>query len=236
MDLSLLYKLQHFHKEEDVIIKRLKELHEHKEMRKLKEEYQRLRNEYEMGEERKKKNLYQQEVNSNEIKNLDSSKKSSEAIKFSRETDTVKKLESIEKQIEKLDTKRQAAENGIIALKSEADNIDKELIEIKRRMIFIKKKYMNIKEETDKEMQELENRKSKLDPEIEELMGAIGVESYEIYKRMKKSHLDPVAKVEKNICSGCKMEVPAMDFQALKNGSQQVRCQNCGRLLFYCKV
>lgn len=87
------------------IVKKLKELQEVKNLRKLKEEYQRLRDESVKGEEKLKKNVYQQEMRNNEIRNLDFNKKVSEEIKFSRETNTIKKLENIEKQLEKLDEK-----------------------------------------------------------------------------------------------------------------------------------
>jgi len=235
MNLPLLYKLQYLNKELDVINRKLKEFHEVRELKKLKEEYQRLREEYAKGEEKLKKNSYQQETKNNEMKNLDSNRKACEKIKFSRETDSVKKLESIEKQIEKLDEKEQEAENDIIALIEEADNINKELAETKKRLAFIKKKYLSSKESTDKAIEELETQKTELNPRIDSLIKAIDKESFEMFSRILKVHIDPVALAENRICSGCKMEVPAMDYQALKNGSQELRCQSCGRMLYYSK-
>lgn len=235
MDLPLLYKLQYLNKELDVTNRKLKELYELKELKKLKEEYQRLREEYAKGEEKLKKNLYQQENKNNEIKNLDSNRKECEKIKFSRDTDSVKKLENIEKQIEKLDNKKREAENDMIALIEEADNISKELAETKKRLVFIKKKYLSSKESKDKAIEELEAKKTELKPRVDSLIKAIDKESFEMFSRILKVHIDPVALVENRICSGCKMEVPAMDYQALKNGSQELRCQSCGRMLYYSK-
>jgi len=235
MNLPLLYELQDLHKEMDVIAKKLKGLQEVKDLKKLKDEYQRLREEYFKGEDKLKKNAYKQEIRSNEIKNLDYNKKASEKIKFSRETDTVKKLENIEKQLEKLEEKKQEAENDIIALINEADNINKEIVETKKRMIFIKKKYLSSKEGSGKAIEELEAQKIELGPKIDSLIKKVDKESFEMYSRLIKAHADPVALVEKRMCSGCKMEVPAMDYEALKSGSQELRCQSCGRLLFYRK-
>jgi predicted nucleic acid-binding Zn-ribbon protein len=235
MHLSLLYELQGLHKEMGAIETRLEELRDDKKLRRLKEEYQRLKQEYLKVEEKLKKNSYQQEVRINEVRNLEYNKKASEEIKFSRETDTMKKLENIEKHIEILENKKRAAENDIIALINEADNINKELDETKKRLAFIKKKYLNSKESADKEIAELEARKSELAPKIDNLIKKIDNESYEIYSRLLKIHADPVARVENRICSGCKMEVPAMDYEALKSGNQELKCQNCGRLLYYCK-
>ena len=235
MNLPLLHKLQDLNKELNAICKKLNELHEAKDFRKLKEEYQRLREEYATGGEKLKKNLYQQEIKNNEIKNLDCNKKACDEIKFSRETDSVKKLESIEKQIEKLDEKKQEAESDIIALIEEADNINKELAETKKRLVFIKKKYLSSKESSNKEIAELEAQKSELSLKIDSMIKAVDKESFEMFSRILKAHTDPVARVENRICNGCNMEVPGMDYEALKSGSQELRCQSCGRLLYYSK-
>lgn len=233
MNLPLLYELQHLHRELDAIEKKLKELHDSKDLKKLKEEYNRLAIEYRKGEERIKSNSYQQEIRNNEIRNIDFNKKATEQIKFSRETDTVKKLENIEKQLEKLEEKKQAAENDIIMLINEADNINKELVDTKKRQAFIKKKYLSSKEVSEKAAAELEAGKSGLSTQIDALIKKIDNGSLEMYNRLSKAHCDPVALVENRMCSGCKVEVPAMDLEALKSGSQELRCQSCGRLLYY---
>lgn len=235
MHLSLIYELQGLHKEMGAIEKKLAELHDDSKLKRLKEEYQKLKQEYLKCEEKLKENSYQQEVRANELKNLEQNMKASEAIKFSKETDTMKKLENIEKHIEMLQNRKRAAENDIIALIGEADNIIKELDETKKKLAFIKKKYSGTKESVDKEIAELEARKSELAPKIDNLLKEIDSESYEMYSKLIKNHVDPVARVENRVCSGCKMEVPAMDYEALKSGNQGLKCQNCGRLLFYYK-
>ncbi len=235
MNLSLLYKLQELHRETDGIGRKLKELAEAGELKKLREEYQRLGEEYLRSEGKVKSNGYQQDVKYNEIKNLEYNKKSCEDIKFSRETDTVKKLETIEKQIEKLDEKKLESENAIIALVKEADNIRKDMTETKKRLAFIKKKYLSSKEAYDKSKEELKLRQSELAAKIGSIIEAVDKESLEIYNRLVKAHPDPISLVENRKCTGCKMEVPSMDYEALKSGSADMRCQSCGRLLYYIK-
>ena len=233
MNLPLLYELQYLYKELDAIEKRLNELRGSKDLKKLKDEYNRLKGEHDKGEERIKSNSCQQEIRNNEIKNLDFNKKATEEIKFSRETDSVKKLENIEKQLEKLEEKKQSAENDIITLISEADNINKELLDTRKRQSFIKKKYLSSKESSDKDINELEAQKAALTSKIDEFTVKIDKESLEMYNRISKAHSDPVALVENRMCCGCKMEMSAMDYEALKSGSQELRCQSCGRLLYF---
>lgn len=235
MNLPLLYKLQALHGEMDGIVKKLKELSDSSDLKKLKEEYQRLGEEYSHYEEKLKKNLHQQKLINNELKNLDYNKKTFEEIKFSRETDTLKKLESIEKQIENVNEKKQVSENNIITLTNEADNINRDMTEIKKKIAFIKKKFLSIKENSDKAREVLKAQQAELSAKIGSMIEIVDTESFEMYNRLVKSHPDPVSLVEKRKCSGCKMEIPSVDFQALKNGSQLIRCQNCGRLLYYIK-
>ncbi len=235
MNLSMLYELQGLQKDMDTLMGKLKELNEAKDLGKLKEEYKRLKEEYLKGEEELKKNAYRQEVKNNEVKNLEYTKKASEEIKFSKQTDTVKKLETIEKHLEKLDEKKHSVENDIIELINEADNINNRLAEVQKKMMFIKKKYLSGKEAADKAAEELKSQKSNLSQEIADIKKEIDNDSFEVFSRLIKTYADPIALVEKRICCGCKMEVPAMDYEAVKSGSQELKCQNCGRLLYYRK-
>jgi predicted nucleic acid-binding Zn-ribbon protein len=52
--------------------------------------------------------------------------------------------------------------------------------------------------------------------------------------KMKERLNNPIAEIENRKCSGCNMEVPAMDYEEVKNGNP-LKCQNCGRILVYKK-
>lgn len=232
MNLAALYKLQSLQIKLDMLKVRLKVLCEGKELAKFKEEYLRLREELSKGEEKLKKNDLQQEIKNNEIKNIQFSRKAYEDIKFSKDTDTVKKLENIDKQLEKLDDKKREAEDDIIKLIGEAENIRNSLIETKKKLNFIKKKYMNLKENDEKQVKESRSEIEELKMEISEAVNTIDKESLDMYEKVRRIYKDPVAAVDDHRCAGCNVEVPAMDYQALKNGSTKLRCQNCGRLLY----
>ncbi len=84
-------------------------------------------------------------------------------------------------------------------------------------------------------MEGLEAQRSKLSTKTGSLIKKVDKDTFEMYTRILKSHTDPVARMEGRSCSGCKMEVSAMDYEALKSGSQELRCQSCGRLLYFRK-
>lgn len=52
------------------------------------------------------------------------------------------------------------------------------------------------------------------------------------YLDMKKRFNDPLARVEKGTCMGCRMGIPFNDLRLLKHGECEVFCSNCGRMLF----
>lgn len=232
MDLKALYRLQSMQLKLDELKLQLKSINEGKDLSRLKEEFLRLKDELSKGEEKLKRNALQQKIKSNEIENIILNKKACEDIKFSRETDTVKKMENMDKQIQKLEDKKKEAESDIIKLVEEAENIKEHLMGTKKKLNFIKKKYMNLKESVERQIEEIKISMEELNSAIDETMKVIDKESLEIYEKSRRQHKDPVAAVENYRCSGCGVEVPAMDYDALKRGSTEHKCQNCGRMLY----
>jgi hypothetical protein len=53
------------------------------------------------------------------------------------------------------------------------------------------------------------------------------------YMDMKKSFADPLARVEKGICMGCRVGIPFNDLRLLKQGEGLVFCSNCRRILYW---
>nr|WP_303740786.1 C4-type zinc ribbon domain-containing protein [Lutispora saccharofermentans] len=51
---------------------------------------------------------------------------------------------------------------------------------------------------------------------------------------MKEKLINPISEIENRKCSGCGVEVPAMDYESVKIGNP-LKCQNCGRILIYKK-
>jgi predicted nucleic acid-binding Zn-ribbon protein len=42
-----------------------------------------------------------------------------------------------------------------------------------------------------------------------------------------------IATVDGNNCEGCRMQIPSIDVMHLRNGTDLVNCDNCGRILFW---
>lgn len=233
MNLQVLYKLQALENTMSDAVIRLNDLQGSKEVQRLKEEYQRLKHKLEQDESELKINLQRQEDGNNEIKLIQMNKQASEAIKFSRDTDTLKKLENIEKQIERLNIQKAGIENGLIKLIEDADTIEKDMVETKKKLSFIKKKYGSVKENCEKELSQLQAVQTELQQKIEEMLLLVDAESLELYRKIRRMHPDAVVVLDGRKCSGCKVELPAMDYEAVKAEKAVIRCENCGRLLYH---
>jgi predicted nucleic acid-binding Zn-ribbon protein len=67
----------------------------------------------------------------------------------------------------------------------------------------------------------------------QKILDKMDIELWNKYQEMKKRFNDPLAKVEKGICLGCRMGISFNDMRLLKHGVEMVYCSNCGRLLFW---
>ena len=92
-----------------------------------------------------------------------------------------------------------------------------------------------------------ESQQVQLNQRVEELRAEQG--EYEKQRELLAARFDPatlqryetlrkskggraVAKVERDLCQGCRMSLPTQLRQRVKNGRQTVNCASCGRMLF----
>jgi uncharacterized protein len=61
----------------------------------------------------------------------------------------------------------------------------------------------------------------------------VNKDSIDEYERIRKYHVDPVVKINKNSCSGCFNSVPPQKIVEIRNQLDKLFfCENCGRILF----
>ena len=238
MSLESLFKMQQVELKIRSVEKQLDALAKDTETVRLKEEYHKLKAAMDRYEAMKTSNCTQMDAKNNEIKNLKKDKGSMEEMKYSRETDAMKKLESVDKQIVKLDEKLDYAENHMIKLMEEGENIDESLNETKKKMSFIKRKYLGVKEAHEKSRLELSESRKALASELDKIHDSIDHDEaaqklLDIYQKLQKRFADPVSSVINRRCTGCNVEMAMMDYEALRSGKGILRCESCGRLLLF---
>jgi predicted nucleic acid-binding Zn-ribbon protein len=82
------------------------------------------------------------------------------------------------------------------------------------------------------EQQKIKSVLDQLPLSRQKILDKLDIDLWNKYQEMKKRFNDPLAKVEKGICMGCRMGISFNDLRLLKHGEEMVFCSNCGRLLF----
>ena len=80
--------------------------------------------------------------------------------------------------------------------------------------------------ELREEQGEFENQRDLLASRIDPAT----LQRYEVLRKSKGGRA--VAKVERDLCQGCRMSLPTQLRQRVKSGRQSVNCSSCGRMLF----
>lgn len=81
--------------------------------------------------------------------------------------------------------------------------------------------------------QEIKNVLAQLPLSKQKVLDKLDANLWNKYQELKKRFNDPLARVEKGICLGCRMGIPFNQLRLLKQGEELVYCSNCGRLLFW---
>lgn len=67
----------------------------------------------------------------------------------------------------------------------------------------------------------------------QKLLDQVDADLWHKYLDMKKRFSEPLGRVEKGTCMGCRMGIPFNDLRLLKQGEGLVFCSHCGRMLYW---
>lgn len=234
MELDFLYELQQQEYNHEKLMKKISELCDDAQIKRLKDEYVKLKEEYISLTEKKTDAESQISQKKSHQKMLQQSKANYEKLIYTPEIDSVKKFEMLEKQIDDAQRNIELDKHDLDKLKKESEDMDAQILSIKKKMIFIKKKYEALKANKKEEMNFLINEKENIEQLINNIRLSIDEYSYKEYNKMKERLSNPIAQIENRKCSGCGMEMPVLDYESVKSG-KSLKCQNCGRILVYKK-
>ena len=87
--------------------------------------------------------------------------------------------------------------------------------------------------ELNRIVSDLHAERSGYEEQRELLAGQVDQSALRRYETLRKSKGGrAVAKVERDLCQGCRMSLPTQLRQRVKSGRQTVNCASCGRMLF----
>lgn len=141
---------------------------------------------------------------------------------------TVKDMvENCQKLFEKINlTKKELSKT-----KQQIEAEDKAAKELLSKMVKVKEEYdalmIEHKKEVEASQEELNSFKEKLNVAESKLPKSIVDE----YKKIKGIKQNPVARLQNNCCSGCRMQLPANVTGKVTASDKLILCENCGRIL-----
>ena len=131
----------------------------------------------------------------------------------------------------KLFDKISAAKKDITKIKQQLDSDDKAIKELLSKMKKAKEEYDLLMVEHKKEVDAGKEKLSVFKNKLDDAEAKLPKEIVDEYKRIKGFRQNPVAKLENNRCSGCRMQLPASVERKVTEGDKLVLCENCGRIL-----
>lgn len=120
----------------------------------------------------------------------------------------------------------------VVLLKSQEKLLkDKENSRIK--LAKLKNSFYSCKEDTDKKINKAKEDMKKVEINIQNLEKLIPPELLMDFNNIKKRMGTGAAKVQNNVCSGCKMYLSSVVLDDIKKSKKIVYCEHCGRILYY---
>jgi len=137
--------------------------------------------------------------------------------------------------LESLDEKVKRTEDEILAIMEEQDTLRSRLeamsTELSKKAEDYRLKHGKLLAGQEKVRQQL----AKIPLSRQKMLKRADAELWQKYTEIQRRFDDPLGKVEKSTCMGCRVNIPFHDLRRLKQGDELVLCSHCGRMLYWDK-
>lgn len=139
---------------------------------------------------------------------------------------TDRKLENLREEVKRAEDSMLAIMEKLEELRGKIDNLSSEMENKALQYRRLHGTYLGNQQNTRKMLARIPLARQKL-------LDVVDKDVWKKYVEMKKKYVDPLARVEKGTCMGCRVGITFNDLRSLKLGEGLVYCQNCGRMLFW---
>lgn len=145
----------------------------------------------------------------------------------------VKEMNSNSKKLESLKNKVKQAEDDILASMEKQDELRAKLEKMSAELNSKAEDYRRKHGSLLANQQKVRQMIAQVPLARQKLLDKIDIEIWHNYMDMKKRFNDPLARVEKGTCMGCRVGITFNELRLLKVGEEMVYCSNCGRMLYW---
>ncbi|NLI12134.1 zinc ribbon domain-containing protein [Pelotomaculum propionicicum] len=146
-----------------------------------------------------------------------------------------KEVNSSNKKLESLDEKVKKTEDEILSIMEQQDTLRARLeemsAELSKKAEDYRRKHGTLLASQEKVRQLL----AQIPLSRQKMLERVDNGLWQKYTELQKKVNDPLAKVEKATCMGCRVNIPFHDMRLLKQGDGLVFCSRCGRMLYWDK-
>jgi len=143
-----------------------------------------------------------------------------------------KELSSLQQEVNSLSTRKSELEDKTLELMAEIEELQAKTGSSKENLNHLKNEDEVHRHALVEENRLLKTHLESLEKEHQVLTTQIEKAALELYDRLRLKSGKAVAVVEKGICGGCRITVPAIELARAKGNSDLVRCESCGRILY----
>ena len=167
-----------------------------------------------------------------DLQKADEEIKTSKKKLYGGEISKVKEVEQMEKRLEQAEKEKDTLENQIIEQIEEAEEAEK-VLEKQRKVFAEHEKTLKQKQdELNKKVEEINRKISEAKIKRDEISEKVNEDYLEKYKVLtNRPDKKGVARVENDICEGCRVYISSAQRGKLYNPQTMLYCENCGRLL-----
>lgn len=154
---------------------------------------------------------------------------------YSVETRDLKELEYLSEEKASCKNNLDFIEDNLLELFEKIELLDIDIAigleELERREL----QYLSYKIEMEKNIETIKTLIEDISSNIEMSESCLEENILKKYKSIKESKKYGIVEVHNGICKGCNMKLSSSIIDEVKQVSEIVFCENCGRIIYYCK-
>jgi len=145
----------------------------------------------------------------------------------------VKEMNAINRKIDSLKEASRQTEDEMLAIMERRDALRARLEEMSAELGRKAEDYRRLHGSHLANQQKVRQLLARIPLARQKLLDQVDAGLWQKYLEMKKKFSDPLARVEKGICTGCRVGIAFNDLRLLKQGEELVFCSHCGRMLYW---
>lgn len=145
----------------------------------------------------------------------------------------VKEINSSSKKLESLKETVRRTEDEMLSIMEHRDQVRARLEEMSAGLNKKAEEYRRLHGSYLANQQRIRKLLAQIPLSRQKLLDRVDSALWQRYLEMKKRISDPLARVEKGNCTGCRVGIPFNDLRQLKLADELVYCSHCGRMLYW---